>query len=113
MDKKELQKLLSQPYTQDNWKNVMKFVFRNTQFNASPLEIKLETDYFSNRKYFNSLASTVVYTGCIDEFFDYEYGELEYRSLKFDHKTMDIENYQGRRLLRSNHPYGHTSNNLL
>lgn len=59
------------------------------------IEIKLKTDYFSNRKYFNSLASTVVYTGCIDEFFDYEYGELEYRSLKFDHKTMDIENYQG------------------
>ena len=59
------------------------------------IEIKLETDYFPNRKYFNSLASTVVYTGCIDEFFDYEYGELEYRSLKFDHKIMDTENYQG------------------
>jgi UDP-galactopyranose mutase len=59
------------------------------------IEIKLETDYFSNRNYFNSLASTVVYTGCIDEFFDYEYGELEYRSLKFDHKIMDTENYQG------------------
>ena len=59
------------------------------------IEIKLETDYFSDREYFNSLASTVVYTGCIDEFFDYEYGELEYRSLKFDHKIMDTENYQG------------------
>lgn len=44
MDKKELQKLLSQPYKQENWKNVMKFVFRNTQFNASPLEIILHTD---------------------------------------------------------------------
>jgi UDP-galactopyranose mutase len=59
------------------------------------IEIKLKTDYFSNRKYFNSLASTVVYTGCIDEFFDYEYGELEYRSLKFNHNIIDIENYQG------------------
>lgn len=59
------------------------------------IEIKLETDYFSDREYFNSLASTVVYTGCIGEFFDYEYGELEYRSLKFDHKIMDTENYQG------------------
>ena len=59
------------------------------------IEIKLKTDYFSDREYFNSLASTVVYTGCIDEFFDYEYGELEYRSLKFDHKIMDTENYQG------------------
>jgi UDP-galactopyranose mutase len=59
------------------------------------IEIKLETDYFSDREYFNSLASTIVYTGCIDEFFDYEYGELEYRSLKFDHKIIDTENYQG------------------
>jgi UDP-galactopyranose mutase len=59
------------------------------------IEIKLETDYFLNKEYFNSLASTIVYTGCIDEFFDYEYGELEYRSLKFNHKIMDTENYQG------------------
>jgi UDP-galactopyranose mutase len=59
------------------------------------IQVKLETDYFSNREYFDSLAKTVVYTGCIDEFFNYEYGELEYRSLKFDHKIIDIENYQG------------------
>jgi UDP-galactopyranose mutase len=59
------------------------------------IQVKLETDYFSNREYFDSLAKTVVYSGCIDEFFNYEYGELEYRSLKFDHKIMDIENYQG------------------
>lgn len=59
------------------------------------IEVKLNTDYFLNRDYFNSISNTIIYTGCIDEFFDYEYGELEYRSLKFDHQVLDIENYQG------------------
>ena len=59
------------------------------------IEVKLNTDYFSNRDYFNSISNSIVYTGCIDEFFDYEYGCLEYRSLKFDHQTLDLENYQG------------------
>lgn len=44
MDKRELQKLLSQPYKQENWMRIMKFVFHNTQFNSTPLEIKLEND---------------------------------------------------------------------
>jgi UDP-galactopyranose mutase len=59
------------------------------------IEVKLDTDYFSNREYFNFIAKKVVYTGCIDEFFDYEFGELEYRSLEFKQEILDIENYQG------------------
>lgn len=59
------------------------------------IKVKLNTDYFSNKKYFNSLAKQVVYTGCIDEFFNYEFGELEYRSLEFKQEILDIENYQG------------------
>jgi UDP-galactopyranose mutase len=59
------------------------------------IEVKLDTDYFCNREYFNSIAKKVVYTGCIDEFFDYEFGELEYRSLEFKQEILDIENYQG------------------
>jgi UDP-galactopyranose mutase len=59
------------------------------------IEVKLNIDYFSNKEYFNSLAKKVVYTGCIDEFFDYEFGELEYRSLEFKQEILDIENYQG------------------
>ena len=59
------------------------------------IEVRLNTDYFSNREYFNSLAEKVVYTGCIDEFFDCKYGELEYRSLKFSHECLEIDNYQG------------------
>ena len=56
---------------------------------------KTNTDYFADRNYFNTIAKNVVYTGCIDEFFDYEYGELEYRSLKFQTKLLDVDNYQG------------------
>lgn len=59
------------------------------------IEVLLNTDYFSNRKYFDSLASKVLYTGKIDEFFNYEYGELDYRSLKFDTERLEESNYQG------------------
>lgn len=59
------------------------------------IEVKLSTDYFYNIEYFNSIANKIVYTGPIDEFFNYEYGELEYRSLKFDERHLNLENYQG------------------
>lgn len=59
------------------------------------IEVKLNTDYFSDREYFNSIANTIVYTGCIDEFFDYEFGDLEYRSLRFDEQIKQTDNYQG------------------
>lgn len=59
------------------------------------VEVRLNTDYFSNREYFNSIAKTVVYTGCIDEFFNYEFGSLDYRSLRFDEQIKNTDNYQG------------------
>ena len=59
------------------------------------VEVKLDTDYFSDREYFNSLANKVIYTGPIDEYFDYSLGELEWRSLKFENKVFDVNNYQG------------------
>ena len=59
------------------------------------IEVKLNTDYLSNRDYFNSITNQVVYTGCIDEFFDYEFGRLEYRSLRFEHQVKDTDNFQG------------------
>jgi UDP-galactopyranose mutase len=59
------------------------------------IEVKLDTDYFSNKEYFNSLAKKVVYTGCIDEYFNYTYGKLEYRSLKFIDHVVNMENWQG------------------
>jgi UDP-galactopyranose mutase len=59
------------------------------------IEVKIDTNYFSNKNYFNSIANKIVYTGCIDEFFDYEFGELDYRSLQFRHEIKNIDNYQG------------------
>jgi len=58
-------------------------------------DIKLGVNYLLDRGHWNSLASKIIYTGPIDEFFDYEDGELEYKSTDFDHKQFDLENYQG------------------
>ncbi len=59
------------------------------------IEVKLNIDYFSDREYFDNLAEKIVYTGMIDQFFDYQYGILEYRSLSFETEILDVENYQG------------------
>ena len=59
------------------------------------IEVKLKTDYIKNREKYNKLAKKIIYTGAIDEFYDYKLGKLEYRSLKFETKTMDMENFQG------------------
>ena len=58
-------------------------------------EIRLNIDYNKERSELDSLAQTIVYTGMLDEYFDYCYGALEYRSLKFEHQLLDTENYQG------------------
>jgi UDP-galactopyranose mutase len=57
--------------------------------------VRINTDFFEDRKNLQNLANKIVFTGMIDEFYDYKYGTLEYRSLKFDHKLLDEENYQG------------------
>jgi len=59
------------------------------------IEVRCNTDYLENRSYWNNLADTIVYSGAIDAFYDYQYGALEYRSLRFEHKVLDIPNYQG------------------
>ena len=59
------------------------------------IEVELNSDYFANKDYYNQIAKKIVYTGCIDEFFDYKFGKLEYRSLKFEHKILDTDNFQG------------------
>lgn len=59
------------------------------------LEVKLNTDYFIERKYWDNVADKILFTGMIDQFYDYCYGELEYRSLRFETETKEIENYQG------------------
>ena len=59
------------------------------------IPVRLNIDYFKEKEHFNGLAKKIVYTGKIDEFFDYKYGELLYRSLKFEKTKLDVENYQG------------------
>jgi len=59
------------------------------------IEVRLSTNYFSNKEYFNSMAKKIVFTGKIDEFFDYQFGELEYRSLRFINEKLDKEDFQG------------------
>ncbi|EAM5124496.1 UDP-galactopyranose mutase, partial [Salmonella enterica] len=61
----------------------------------SGIDIEFGVDYLRNKVKYNSLAKKVIYTGAIDEYYDYIYGELEYRSLKFEHIILDLENYQG------------------
>ena len=59
------------------------------------IEVELNTDFFADRKSLEASATKLVFTGMIDQFFDYKFGELEYRSLRFEHEILDQENYQG------------------
>lgn len=59
------------------------------------IEVNLSTDFFEKREDLSSLAEKIVFTGMIDEFYNYKFGTLEYRSLKFEHETINSENYQG------------------
>ncbi len=59
------------------------------------IEVRLGTDYLEERAAFKGLAKKIVYTGPIDEYFDFCFGELEYRSLRFETETLDTGNYQG------------------
>ena len=59
------------------------------------IPFRLETDFFKERGELENQAKKIVFTGMIDAYYDYCYGELEYRSLRFETETLDIENYQG------------------
>ncbi|SDF79413.1 UDP-galactopyranose mutase [Pedobacter terrae] len=59
------------------------------------IDLRLNCDYFSDRTYFESLGKKLVFTGKIDQFFNYKFGVLEYRSLRFENKILPIENFQG------------------
>lgn len=59
------------------------------------IDIILKADYFNCPAEFNALARKIVYTGPIDQFFSYQFGPLEYRSLRFEHDVIHRENVQG------------------
>jgi UDP-galactopyranose mutase len=58
-------------------------------------DICLETDYFKNRDEWDKKSKYVVFTGRLDEFYNYKFGTLNYRGLKFEHENMNIEDFQG------------------
>lgn len=63
------------------------------------IEVRLGVDFFVDREGFESLAERIVFTGPIDEFFDHQHGELEYRSLRFETQILPIEDFQGNALI--------------
>lgn len=59
------------------------------------VEVRLGVDFLKSRNELSSLAKKIIYTGPIDEFFEYKFGELEYKTTSFDHQRLEIENFQG------------------
>ena len=59
------------------------------------IEVELNKNFFDNVEYYKSIANKIVYTGPIDEYFNYSLGMLDWRSLRFDTKILDCTNYQG------------------
>ena len=66
-------------------------------------DVKTDTDYFDFIKENPDIADKTVYTGMIDEFFGFQYGPLEYRSVRFETEVLDEENYQGNAVVNYTH----------
>ncbi len=59
------------------------------------IEVRLDTDYLEEKEELDSICGKIIYTGPIDAYYDYKYGELEYRSVRFETEVLDEENHQG------------------
>jgi UDP-galactopyranose mutase len=59
------------------------------------IEIRTNSDYFEDRGHWNSLADKIVFTGQIDAFFDYSFGKLDYRAVRFETEVLNTPNFQG------------------
>ena len=59
------------------------------------IDVKLDTDFFSDREHWESIADKIVFTGKIDEFYGYRFGKLEYRTVRFETEVLDNPNWQG------------------
>lgn len=59
------------------------------------IEVRLDADFFEDRKHWESVADKIVFTGKIDEFYDYRFGQLAYRTVRFETEIIDSPNYQG------------------
>jgi UDP-galactopyranose mutase len=58
------------------------------------IEVKINTNFFTHKKEWEEKANQIIYTGCLDQLFDYEFGKLEYRSLKFEHERVEKTYFQ-------------------
>ena len=59
------------------------------------VEVRTNVDFFENRSYWENIAEKIVFTGKIDEYYDYRFGKLEYRTVRFKEEVHDCTNYQG------------------
>ncbi|MDD3122954.1 MAG: UDP-galactopyranose mutase [Candidatus Izemoplasmatales bacterium] len=59
------------------------------------IEVRLNCNYFDKKEYFDDIAEKIIFTGQIDKFFEFCYGPLEYRSLRFETEILDVDNFQG------------------
>lgn len=59
------------------------------------IETKTSVDFFENREYWENIAEKIVFTGKIDEFYDYKFGMLEYRTVRFETEKLEEQNHQG------------------
>ena len=91
----------------------VRFVFDNNYFNdkyqgipiggynklidglLEGVETRTGVDFFSDRAYWETVADKIVFTGQLDEFYDYRHGKLEFRTVSFERQTLDSPNYQG------------------
>lgn len=72
------------------------------------IEVRTSCNFFDNRAEYEELADKIIYCGPIDEYFDFKYGNLEYRSLRFEEEVIDKESYQGNIAVNytdHDHPY--------
>ena len=59
------------------------------------IKVKLDCDFTENREELSAVADKIIYTGAIDKFYDYRFGALEYRSVRFETEILNTPNYQG------------------
>ena len=63
------------------------------------IEVRLNCDFFDNREELENVAEKIVFTGPIDKYYNYQFGELENRSLRYETEQLEEENYQGNPLV--------------
>jgi UDP-galactopyranose mutase len=68
---------------------------RMTERMLGDTQVRLGEDFLADREYYMGLADRVIYTGAVDEYFDYRLGALEYRTVRFETEILDMPNYQG------------------